>query len=386
MMSDPASLPACPGCGAEWGPGVLACPRCHRLIHAERLAALAAEAEAAEREGRGSDALGAWRETLDLLPPSSRQHAAIATRIKGIRPGGPQTRRERAALSNLEAHRLPERSLSHGGARPAEAAPPSNPSNANSSHTAASGGKVGGRLAMLGTLGLLLWNFKALLVILVTKGKLLLLGLTKASTFTSMLVSAGLYWSIWGWKFALGLVVAIYIHEMGHVSALRRFGFKATAPMFIPGVGALVRLQQHPTNPIEDSRIGLAGPIWGLGATVAAYACFLIFQAASFGAIAKFSAWINLFNLLPLSPLDGGRGFRSLTRLQRILAAVVIATMAFGTQEGLLILLLVMAIVQIAAAGAPGEADWVGWGQYALLIVTLSLLAEVPDAWLGIKP
>src|SRR5207302_3963478 len=94
---------------------------------------------------------------------------------------------------------------------------------------------------------------------LLTKGKLLLLGLTKATTFFSMLLSLGVYWAAWGWKFALGLVLSIYIHEMGHVFALRRLGFKASAPMFIPGLGALIRLRQHPANPREDAEIGLAG-------------------------------------------------------------------------------------------------------------------------------
>src|SRR2546430_4861243 len=78
-----------------------------------------------------------------------------------------------------------------------------------------------------------------------------------------MLLSAGVYWTIWGWKFALGVVLSIYVHEMGHVQALQRYGIKATAPMFIPGVGAVVRLKQYPADRREDARVGLAGPLWG---------------------------------------------------------------------------------------------------------------------------
>src|SRR3989454_12639768 len=81
-----------------------------------------------------------------------------------------------------------------------------------------------------------------------------------------MLLSAGVYWAAWGWKFALGVVLSIYVHEMGHVQALQRYGIKATAPMFIPGVGAVVRLKQYPASPREDARVGLAGPLGGLGA------------------------------------------------------------------------------------------------------------------------
>src|SRR5207253_1330115 len=98
--------------------------------------------------------------------------------------------------------------------------------------------------AGVGAVGALLAKFKFVLLFVLTKAKLLLLGLTKGGTFLSMLLSAGLYWTIWGWKFAFGLVLSIYIHEMGHVQALQRYGIKATAPMFIPGFGAVTRPQR----------------------------------------------------------------------------------------------------------------------------------------------
>ena len=124
-----------------------------------------------------------------------------------------------------------------------------------------------------------------------------------------MLLSMGVYWTAWGWRFALGLVLSIYIHEMGHVAALQRYGIKATAPMFIPGFGAMVRLNQYPANPAEDARVGLAGPLWGLGAAVFAYAVFLATAIPFWAAIARTGALINLFNLLPIWQLDGGRGY-----------------------------------------------------------------------------
>ncbi len=82
-------------------------------------------------------------------------------------------------------------------------------------------GLVDKRLSAAGALGLALWKFKFLGAFVATKGKLLLLGLTKGSTFLSMILSLGVYWTAWGWKFALGLVVSIYVHEMGHVAMLR---------------------------------------------------------------------------------------------------------------------------------------------------------------------
>ena len=151
-------------------------------------------------------------------------------------------------------------------------------------------------------------------LLLVGKLKFLLLGLTKASTFVSMFGFFAVYWSIYGWPLALGLVVSIYIHEMGHVAMLRRLGIDSGAPLFIPGVGALVMLKEHITDPIVDARIGLAGPVWGLGAAVAAWRIYFATGAAIWLAIAQLTAFLNLFNLIPIWQLDGSRGFHALSR------------------------------------------------------------------------
>src|SRR5256885_5819705 len=108
--------------------------------------------------------------------------------------------------------------------------------------------------------------------------------------------------------FAFGLVLSIYIHEMGHVQALQRYGIKATAPMFIPGFGAVIRLKQYPADAREDARVGLAGPLWGLGAALAAYAVYRATGVGVWGAIAHMGALVNLFNLVPVWQLDGARG------------------------------------------------------------------------------
>src|SRR5262249_58708968 len=107
-----------------------------------------------------------------------------------------------------------------------------------------------------------------------TKGKLLLLGLTKLSTLFTMMGSLGVYWNWYGWKFALGMVLLIYIHEIGHVYELRKFGIKASAPVFLPGFGAVVLLPERPATSAQQGRVGLAGPLWGMRAgcgTIAGY-------------------------------------------------------------------------------------------------------------------
>ena len=176
---------------------------------------------------------------------------------------------------------------------------------------------------VLGTIGAFLLKFKTLVLLALTKAKLVLLGLTKLNTLLSMLASIGVYWLLYGWKFGLGFVLSIYVHEMGHVTALARYGIPASAPMFIPGFGAFVRLKAYPASAGEDARVGLAGPLWGLGAAVA---CMGIGQATGSGlftALARVGAWINMFNLIPIWQLDGGRGFRALTRQHRMLIAAL---------------------------------------------------------------
>lgn len=236
------------------------------------------------------------------------------------------------------------------------------------------------RLYKLGPIGVVLWKFKTLALIAVTKGKLLLLGLTKLSTLTSMLLSLGVYWLAYGWKFGLGLVLSIYIHEMGHVFWLRKCGIHATAPMFIPGFGALIRLKQYPANPGEDARVGLAGPMWGFGAAVFAWAAGLFTGQPIWFAIARIGAWINLFNLIPIWQLDGGRGFRGLTRKYRVIAFVVTISMWAVTEETMLLLISLGALYRIFSKDYAVEQDAQVLVQYTGLIVLLSILLLLSSA------
>ena len=328
----------CPSCGTELAPTLLRCPACRALAHAGELARLAREAGEHEAEGRREEALGAWRTALSLLPADAPQAEPIQRRVAALVEAG-------------------------AGAEAAPAPPDA--------------WRRFGPWAF--GLLLVLWKFKFILVFALTKAKFLLLGLTKASTLLSMLAAAGVYWSLWGWKFAFGIVGSIYIHEMGHVAALRHFGIKASAPMFIPGFGAVVRLHQHPATTGEDARVGLAGPLWGLGAALAALGIYLATQAPIWAAIARFGAWVNLFNLLPFWQLDGGRGFRALSRHQRWLAVAALGGIWFLTSEPLLFLLGIAGVVN-AMSEAPEEGDNAMLGLYGALALLLALLSrlEVP--------
>ena len=155
-----------------------------------------------------------------------------------------------------------------------------------------------------------------------------------------MLLTVGVYFGAYGWKYALGFVLSIYVHEMGHVAALAKFGIPASAPMFVPGFGAFVRLHQYPATPAEDARVGLAGPIWGLSAALFCAAMYLLTRAQLWGALAHTGAYINLFNLIPVWQLDGSRGFNALTKNQRLIASAVIFAAWLGTGEVMLLVIL----------------------------------------------
>jgi len=228
----------------------------------------------------------------------------------------------------------------------------------------------------LGVVGALLWKFKVILVLVLSKAKLLLLGLTKLPTLLTALASFGVYWTVWGWRFALGLVATMYVHEMGHVFALRRYGIRATAPMFVPGLGAFVRMEQYPVSPREDARVGLAGPTWGLFAAAAAWTGAVATGWASWAAVARAAAWLNLFNLLPLASLDGGRGFRSLSRGQRWLLVGCLA-LAWGMSHEAILGLLCLVAAARAGFGQGAEPDRGVLGQFAFLVVALAGLCVV---------
>ena len=128
-----------------------------------------------------------------------------------------------------------------------------------------------------------------------------------------MLVSIAAYSLIWGWKFAIGFVLLILVHEMGHVIQLRREGIKASAPMFIPFMGAVIWAKSLGDDALAEARVGLAGPILG---SIGAAALIPVADATGndlFTALAFTGFFLNLFNLLPIVPLDGGRAAAALS-------------------------------------------------------------------------
>ena len=153
-------------------------------------------------------------------------------------------------------------------------------------------------------------------LLLATKGKLLLLALPKLklfSTSASMLVSVVAYQLIFGWAFAVGFVLLLLLHELGHVFQLRREGIEASAPMFIPFLGAVISAKSLGDDAAAEARVGLAGPILGSIATLVPLGIWLLTGEDFWRALAYVGFLINLFNLLPVLPLDGGRAMAAIS-------------------------------------------------------------------------
>jgi Zn-dependent protease len=146
-------------------------------------------------------------------------------------------------------------------------------------------------------------------------GKAVILFLPKAKVLTtsaSMLVSVAAYAVIWGWKFALGFVALLFIHEMGHYIQLRREGVRPSGMVFIPFLGAAVFTKSLGGNALAEARVGLAGPILG---TAGALALIPIAESADsdfLRALAFTGLFLNLFNLVPTVPFDGGRAMAAM--------------------------------------------------------------------------
>ena len=326
---DPVTPTHCRRCQTELPPDALACPACATLVHADTLKKLAAGAGEAAAVGDLVTAREQWAAALPLLPPHAQQHQSVRERISEL------TRRIDAARTG-----------------PAPAAP----AHSDWWRRGAAG---------LATAA----------VVLVGKLKFLLLGLTKASTFVSMVAFFGVYWSVYGWPLALGLVLSIYIHEMGHVAMLRRLGIAAGAPLFIPGVGALVMLKKHIADPLMDARIGLAGPAWGLGAALAALSVYWVTRAPIWLAIAQLTGFINLFNLIPIWQLDGSRGLHALARQERWILVAVIALALVLTGQRLLLVVAGVAVWRaLQREAGPGDARVLA--TFAALVMALSMIAR----------
>ena len=184
----------------------------------------------------------------------------------------------------------------------------------------------------------------------------LLLGLLAAGklgkvalTGGTMLLSVFGYAFVFGWPYAVGFVALIFVHEMGHFIAARRCGLEVGAPVFIPFVGAWVALKTTELDPETEAHVALAGPVLG---SVGAFICYLVASASGerlWYALAYAGFFINLFNLIPLRPLDGGRIVRLISARLWLVGLPILVAVFIWRPSPLLLLIALLAAPEICA-------------------------------------
>src|SRR5713226_7414012 len=213
----------------------------------------------------------------------------------------------------------------YGTDRPVQADIPAQPG----SRGRRNGGVLAGVLAFLGVVlsklsyvGLLVLKFKGLWFTVISTG-----------------VTALIYAQLFGWAFGVGIVLLILIHESGHVVVARIMGLPVTLPVMIPFLGAFVSMKQQPRSVAQESIMAIGGPVLGSIAAGLCYLGYLSMPDSSTGqllrALAYFGFLINLFNLIPLTPLDGGRVLSLLSKWFNVAGLVIAAgLLLFELQSG----------------------------------------------------
>jgi Zn-dependent protease len=221
-------------------------------------------------------------------------------------------------------------------------------------------------------------------------GKLLLTGGT-------MLLSIGVYALAFGWPYAVGFVLLIFIHEMGHYIAARQRGLAVGAPTFIPFLGAWIEMKQLPHDAETEAYVGLGGPLLG---TIGALACYALGRGQESDLLLALSYagfMLNLFNLIPLSPFDGGRITAVLSPRIWLLGVPALIALFVYRPSPILILVAILGAPQVMKAlrydakapeniayyGVSAEARWTYGLAYVGLLAFLAVMSNDVHEMLG---
>jgi Zn-dependent protease len=188
----------------------------------------------------------------------------------------------------------------------------------------------------------------------VLKLKFLIFAVAKfgfVTTALTMVVSVGAYTLLWGWRFAALFVLLIFVHELGHALWLKREGIPSGAPVFIPFLGALICLRGRPHDAYVEAKVGLAGPVLGTIGSAVVLAIGEYTNSDLLRAAAHTGFLLNLFNLLPIVPLDGGRAMAAIHPALWIAGILGLGVLLIFAPNAILILILVLG----------GREAWVRW-------------------------
>jgi Zn-dependent protease len=326
----------CPNCGSELPLGALACPQCHALVYSIRLDQLAKDARALEAKRSFAQARELWEYSLTLLPHDSNQAAWVKDHIRALEAAqaGPQTSPE---------------SVPGSAKKPAQPTP-----------------NWVKKLGPFGPLALLLLKLKSVLF-----------AVFKLKFLFSFLLFIWLYIGLFGWRYGLGISVAILVHEMGHFIDLKRRGLPAELPVFLPGLGAYVKWTGREVTRRQTAQISLAGPLAGW---IAAAVCYLLYAQTRdplWAALARTGAFLNTLNLIPIWIFDGGKAVSALAAPDR--AALFALTLAIwlSTGEGIFVLVALGLAWRLYTKDKPQQSDWSTWAYYAALLIALGVILHV---------
>ena len=201
----------------------------------------------------------------------------------------------------------------------------------------------------------------AVAIAVLAKGKSLLLLLKALPAGKFLLTTFSMLAMVWfeavrsGIWFGVGFVAMILVHELGHGYAMKRSGVEAGWPIFIPFVGAMIAMKGLPRDRATEAQIAFGGPLAGTGAALVAAALWLATESRLFLALAYTGFFLNLFNLTPISPLDGGRVAQAFSPRAWILGALLLAALFFTTRAPMLLLIGLLALPRIFSKGSADE-------------------------------
>jgi Zn-dependent protease len=315
----------CPSCGSDLPLGALACPKCHALVHGRELDALAREARALESRSDFGAARDAWNRSLTMLPPDSRQAEWIRNKLRSLQVASAEPPKPQSAWVR--------------------------------------------RLGPLGPLALVLLKAKGLLA-----------AIFKLKFLFSLFSFVALYWALFGWRFGLGFSASILIHELGHYIDIKRRGWPAEMPVFLPGLGAYVRWQAMGVTLEQRAQVSLAGPLAGW---VVAAACTLLYYRSGnplWSALGRTGAVLNILNLIPVWALDGGQAAYALARPERLLLLAAALGLWLFSGETIFFFVAAGTVWRLFTKDTPSQSSWSSLVYYTAVLAALAVVLRALPA------
>jgi Zn-dependent protease len=319
--------------------GALVCERCHTLVHADELDRIAESAKALEAKKEWRAAREEWLKALPLLPPEAEQGTWIRTH------------------ANALLHAALDKELG-----PAEGTP------AASNQWAKKFGPLGP------------------VAIVLAKSKTLLFAIFKLKFLLTFFSFIAVYWALWGWKFGLGIAVLVLIHEMGHFIDIKWRGLPVQMPVFLPLLGAYVSWDARGVSLQTRAAVSLAGPLAGWLASVACIAIWWQTGDRFWAELARFGAFMNVLNLIPIWILDGGQAIAALGQTDRVwLLTSALAIAALSGELGFL-LVAAGAAWRIFTKDMPAQSSKLSLAYYVSVLVFLGLVLHlIPGQGIAVR-